>query len=91
MAIDSRPAVQLRARAELAAGELGAAESLGQILVDADAHDVQGLTLLAEIAAARGQPTRAADWLRRSLAVDPYDPEARALVARLQPPGVLGD
>jgi hypothetical protein len=91
MAIDSRPAVQLRAHAELAAGELGAAESLGQILVDADVHDVQGLTLLAEIAAARGQPTRAADWLRRSLAVDPYDPEARALVARLQPSGVLGD
>jgi hypothetical protein len=91
MALDARPAVELRARAELAAGELGAAESLGRILVDADARDVHGLTLLGEIAAARGQPTRAADWLRRSLAVDPYDPETRALVARLQPSAVLGD
>jgi hypothetical protein len=91
MALDARPAVELRARAELAAGELGAAESLGRILVDADARDVHGLTLLAEIAAALGQPSRAADWLRRSLAVDPYDPEARALVARLQPSAVLGE
>jgi hypothetical protein len=85
MALDSRPAVALRARSELAAGELGAAESLGRILVDADARDVHGLTLLGEIAAARGESTRAADWLRRSLALDPYDPEARALAARLEP------
>jgi hypothetical protein len=89
MALDSRPAVELRARAELAAGELGAAEGLGRILVDADPHHVPGFTLLAEIAVARGQSTRAADWLRRSLALDPYDPEARALAARLQPSAVL--
>lgn len=88
--LDSRPAVQLRARAELASGDLAAAESLASILVDADARDVHSLTLLAEIAEARGQVDRALGWLRRSLVIDPYDAEARAMVDRLEHPHATG-
>jgi len=40
--------------------------------------------LLAEIAIARGQATTARNWLARSLAVNPYDPEARAALVRLE-------
>jgi hypothetical protein len=88
--LDSRPAVQLRARAELASGDLAAAESLARILVDADGADVHSLTLLAEIAEARGQVDGALGWLRRSLVIDPYDAEARAMVDRLEHPHVMG-
>ncbi len=81
--LDSRAAAELRARAYFVAGARGAAESLARILVGANPRDVRGLTLLAEIAAADGEAGRAGEWLRRALAVDPYDIEARALVARL--------
>lgn len=83
LGLDSRPAVQLRARAALAEGQLGAAEGLARLLVDVDERDVRSLTLLAEIAEARGDATRAVGWVRRSLAIDPYDAEALALVDRL--------
>ena len=49
-----------------------------------DGADETSLTLLAEIALARGQARGARDWLARALAVDPYAPEARAALARLE-------
>ena len=83
--LDSRPAAQLRARALFAAGELRAAEALARILLLQDPRDVRSLALLAEIASAANQPGKAGEWLRRALAIDPYDPEARALAERLLP------
>jgi len=81
--LDSRPAAQLRARAHFAAGELRAAEALARILLGQDPRDVRSLALLAEIASADGQPGRAGEWLRRALAIDPYDPEARSIADRV--------
>jgi hypothetical protein len=83
--LDSRPAAQLRARAHFAAGELRAAEALARILLLQDPRDVRSLSLLAEIASAEHQPGRAGEWLRRALAIDPYDPEARSIAERIRP------
>jgi hypothetical protein len=80
----SRPAAELRARAHFAAGELRAAETLAHILLLQDPRDRRSLTLLAEIAAGRGQTDMAAAHLRQALAIDPYDPEARSLAERLR-------
>lgn len=82
--LDSRPAAELRARVHFVAGEHRAAEGLAQILLQQDPRDVRSLALLAEIAIAESQPARAGEFLRRALALDPYDPEARSLVDRLQ-------
>jgi hypothetical protein len=82
-ALDSRAAAQLRARALFAAGRLPAAEALARILIADDARDVRSLTLLAEVALARGDRSLAAAWLRRTLAVEPYDVEAQALLDRM--------
>ena len=83
--LDSRPAAQLRARAHFAAGELRAAEALARILLLQDPRDVHSLALLARIASAGGQPSKAGEWLRRALAIDPYDPEARSIAERIWP------
>jgi hypothetical protein len=82
-ALDSRPAAQLRARTHFAAGEFRAAEALARILLSQDPRDVRSLALLAEIASADNQPGRAGEWLRRALAIDPYDPEARSIADRV--------
>ena len=81
--LESRPAAQLRARAHFAAGEVRAAAALARILLAQDPRDVRSLALLAEIASAEHQPGRAGEWLRRALAIDPYDPEARSIAARI--------
>lgn len=86
-ALDGRPAAALRARAHFVAGELAAAEALARISLAQDgahATDIGSLTLLAEIAMSRGQPSDARAWLQRALASDAYDPEARAALARLE-------
>ncbi|HEY4186123.1 MAG TPA: hypothetical protein VGP07_13695 [Polyangia bacterium] len=82
--LDTRAAAQLRARALFIAGELAAAESLTQILLRQDADDETSLTLMAEIALARGHLDGARDWLRRALTVDPYDAGALSAMARLE-------
>jgi hypothetical protein len=84
-ALDSRPAAQLRARAYFAAGELRAAEALARILLLQDPRDLRSLALLAEVASADGQPGRAGEWLRRALAIGPYDSEARSIAERIRP------
>jgi hypothetical protein len=82
-ALDSRPAAQLRARAHFAAGEVRAAETLARILLLQDPRDLHSLALLAEIAFADHQPGKAREWLRRALAINPYDPEARSIAERV--------
>jgi len=82
--LDSRPAAQLRPRAQFVAGEHSAAEGLAHILILQDPRDVRSLALLAEIAVAEGQAGRAEEFLRRALAINPYDAEARSLVDRLE-------
>jgi tetratricopeptide (TPR) repeat protein len=84
--IPSRAAAHLRARGHFAAGELDAAESLARVMLAGDPSDVRTLTLLAEIAAARRSADDARGYLSRALSADPYDPEARALLARLAGP-----
>ena len=86
-ALDTRQAAALRARAHFVADDFATAEGLAQILLRQDDGDRSSLTLLAEIALARGQPSDARDWLHRALAVDPWDPEARAALSRLERAG----
>ncbi len=83
-AVDSRAAAELRARAQLAAGDLAAAEALARVRLAASPDDVRSLTLLAEVALARETPDEARRYLAHALAVDPYDPEARGVLARLE-------
>jgi len=83
-ALETRAAAELRARAHFVLGDFAAAEGLAQILLRQDPADGSSLTLLAEIAIARGEATSARDWLAQALAVNPYDPEARAALVRLE-------
>jgi len=83
-ALDGRNAAALRARAHFVAGELAAAEALARLSLAQDGADRASMTLLAEIALARGQRSDARTWLQRALSLDPYDPEARAALARLE-------
>jgi tetratricopeptide (TPR) repeat protein len=76
-------AVQLRARAYLAAGQAAAAESLARTLLLVDPRDVSSLTLMARIAMRSRQPDAALGWLRRALEADPYDGEALRLLESL--------
>ena len=91
-ALDSRPAAQLRARALLAAGRWSAAETLARVLVRDDPRDVGSLIVLAEVALARGDRRLAEGWLRRALAIAPYDAGAQSLLARFEAvvPGPAG-
>jgi tetratricopeptide (TPR) repeat protein len=78
-----RTAVQLRARAHLAAGQPAAAESLARTLLLVDPNDVGSLTLMARIAMRNRQPDVALGYLRRALEADPYDVEALRLLESL--------
>ena len=81
----SRPAAALRARARFAAGDLRGAEAVARLLLaNDDATDVAELELLAEIAWSERRLDEVRAYVRRALAVDPYDPEARGVLARLE-------
>jgi hypothetical protein len=82
--LSSRSAAHLRAWALSVAGDLAGAEALARVLVHQDARDVRSLSLLASCAARRGQGPQALTWLKRALAVDPYDSESRSLLERLE-------
>jgi Flp pilus assembly protein TadD len=74
----------LRARSKLASSDLEAADAIGQRLLKADAHDVRTLDLLALVYAKRGQLGEATTYLRRALAIDPFDDEASSLLAGME-------
>ncbi|HEY8925948.1 MAG TPA: hypothetical protein VIU64_16300, partial [Polyangia bacterium] len=82
----SRAAVALRARARFVAGDLAAAETLARVLLGGGRRDEDApeLALLGEIALARRRPDESRGWARRALAADPYAPEARSLLSRLE-------
>jgi len=81
----SRAAVALRARARFVAGDLAASETLARVLLGSGGgEDAPELALLGEIALARRRPDESRDWARRALAADPYAPEARSLLSRLE-------
>lgn len=82
--MDDRGARALRARCFLLAGDLVTAQTLARSLLAEDDEDVQSMTLLAVIALAKGDAAAGLDWLRRALAEDPFDAEARALLERLE-------
>jgi tetratricopeptide (TPR) repeat protein len=74
----------LRARSKLASSDIEAADAIGQELLKADANDVRTLDLLALVYAKRGQLGQATNYLRRALAIDPFDDEASTLLAGLE-------
>jgi hypothetical protein len=74
----------LLARCRLAAGDLPGAQALGERSLQDDGDDVRGLNLLAVVSLRRGQPGTAITFLRRSLAADPYDPEAERILSSLE-------
>jgi tetratricopeptide (TPR) repeat protein len=74
----------LRARSKLASSDVEAAEAIGQELLKADPNDVRTLDLLAIVYAKRGQLGQATKYLRRALAIDPFDDEASTLLAGLE-------
>jgi hypothetical protein len=82
--LDSRPASQLRARGHFAAGDRNAAESLARILLYQNPNDVRSLALMSEIAFDRGLAAEGRRWLGRALATDPFDGEARSILARIE-------
>jgi hypothetical protein len=79
-------AAGLRARCRLAAGDLEGAERIARTNLDRDPSDVPNIDVLAVVAARRSQSERAREFLRRALDIDPYDVEARALLARSEGP-----
>jgi len=87
-ALGSRAAAQLRARGYLAGGDLAAAEGLARVLLLQDPDDTRSLTLMAEIALGRGVSAEGRRWLEEALRRDPYDAEARSVLARLDRRGL---
>lgn len=85
--LDSRGAAQLRARGHFAAGDPLAAEALTRILLSQDPRDVRSLTLMSEIAFNRELDPEGRQWLGRALAIDPFDPEARSVLAHVEGAG----
>jgi tetratricopeptide (TPR) repeat protein len=74
----------LSGRVRLAAGDLEAAERIGARALDGDARDVRALDLMAAVSARRGELRRAAVFLRQALSVDPFDGEAKNLLATME-------
>jgi tetratricopeptide (TPR) repeat protein len=84
-AMDAHAARALRARLRLAAGDLATAQRLGERLLRDSSDDIRSLTLMAAICMRRGQLQPAANWLRRALAIDPFDAEAASLRMTMEP------
>jgi hypothetical protein len=65
-------------------GDLDAAEASARAHLQREPADVPSLTLLSQIALARGQAALGARYLRRALAQSPFDTEASQLLTRLE-------
>ena len=75
-------ALLLQAEAKLAARDLGAAEALARRQLQAAPVDGRGYRVLAQVAAARGQPDRAHTLFRIAARRAPRDVPARAWLAQ---------
>jgi tetratricopeptide (TPR) repeat protein len=80
----STAALALRARARLAAGDLEGTEQLAERLMRDDDRDVRTLDLLALLHVRRGQLPKALTFVRRALAIDPFDSEATRLLGTME-------
>jgi len=77
----------LEARLHFAAGELDVAQQLARQGLAWDHEDVRSLNLMALIALRRGDVSQGLGFLRRTLSVRPFDPEATQLLAKLEESG----
>jgi len=84
--IDAPEARSLEARAHFAEGDLEAAQRIAKMELSRDRHDVPSLNLLALIALRRGELVQGTMYLRRALAIAPYDNEATQTLAHLEEP-----
>jgi hypothetical protein len=84
--LTSPAADALRARCRLAAGDLDGAERVATATLERDPSDVASIDVLAVVSARRSESERAREFLRRALDIDPYDVEARDLLARSEGP-----
>ncbi|MDB4979946.1 MAG: hypothetical protein JWM82_698, partial [Myxococcales bacterium] len=84
--VASPNAEALRARCRLAVGDLDAAARTAEALLALDGDDVRSLDLLAAVEARRGDSTKAVALLRRALAVNPFDAEARRILETWETP-----
>jgi hypothetical protein len=75
-----------RARCRLASGDLAGAATLAEASLVHNPEDTRSLETLALVAARRGDSSRALELLRRTLEVDPYDDEAKTLLANWEGP-----
>jgi hypothetical protein len=80
----STAALALRARARLASGDLEGTEQLAERLMRDDDRDVRTLDLLAQLHVRRGQLPKALTFVRRALAIDPFDSEASRLLGTME-------
>jgi hypothetical protein len=83
----SRAAAWLRARALFAGSDWTAAEAVARLLLDQEARDADGQALAATVLLAEGNEAEGRAALARALSLDPFNPEARQLAARLGTPG----
>lgn len=74
----------LRARCQLGAGNIAAAQQIGERLLRRNRDDISSLNLMAQVALRRGEAAQAIPFLRRALSVDPFDGEAIQLLANLE-------
>jgi tetratricopeptide (TPR) repeat protein len=84
--IDAPEARSLQARAHFAEGDLEAAERIARAELSRDRYDLSSLNLLALIALRRGELVQGTMYLRRALAIAPYDSEATQTLAHLEEP-----
>lgn len=84
--IDAPEARALSARARYAQGDLDTAQRIASTELSRDRHDLSSLNLLALIALRRGQLLQGTMYLRRVLAIAPYDSEATQTLAHLEDP-----
>jgi tetratricopeptide (TPR) repeat protein len=77
--MESQPARALRARTRLAAGDLEGARRLAEQSLRESSDDLRSLTLMAAVCLRLGQYRDATRYLRRAVAIDPFDAEATHL------------
>jgi len=85
LSLSTRPEARaLRARCRFGAGQLADAELITRELLKRDAQDVTSLNLMALIALGRANRSAAIGYLRRAVAVNPFDPETNQVLANLE-------